>query len=199
MDPNKLHILVTILLTQAAAVYTGRAPFFHIEVSRTAASGALPLWIFRIGAASSILTLLATKSLSVQHSPHLFAWVALVMIAVFDDGNWPVMHFVGIGVLALTACYALWLRGGTGGVFAITALLIWILRLVLKVGVVAWYELDKLPMGNMRTLIRLLTSKAMHIMHGGTVACRDPASVIPVFQVCAVLQWVAFYALSHVF
>jgi hypothetical protein len=199
MDYLKLHLLATVILTQSASVWSGDVPYFPIEISRTASSSALPLLVFRTGVAIVPVTLWFTRTISSVRLPIVLAWIGLAMIAGFDDVKWMKMHVAGIVVLILASVFAMLDKKGDGALFILTALLIYAIRIPLKIGAVAWYEFDQLPMGNIWALVKLLVGRHMEIMFKGPGACRDPIHVMPIFKICAVLQWVAFYALSFIF
>lgn len=106
MECVKGHLLAVVLATQVSALIWGKVPYFPIEISRTAASGAIPLTVFRVGVASSILTLLLARSLNPLTCS---VWLCLTVICVFDDVNFWALHMLGVGGMILVAIYSVYL------------------------------------------------------------------------------------------
>lgn len=187
MSAAKWHVLLTVLLTQALAYWKGNLPYFPIEVSRTAASDPLALNAFRIGILTLIFTLQTTEP---YHTAKLFVWLALVCIAVFDDENYKMLHVVGLVMLGFGMAWLAALRKPYGWPILLTAAVIYGIRLVFKFGVLYWFEMDRLDFVGAGHL-------ALAIMSKGQASCKHAPVVLPIFQICGVLQWCCFYALSE--
>lgn len=75
------------------------------------------------------------------------------------------------------------------------AILIYLLRVVVKISLIALVESDRSKMFDIQEQFR----RHMRIMYYGDQGCANPAHVIPVFKISAVLQWALLYALSFCF
>lgn len=64
MDAVKLHLAATVMATQACTLYSGAAPYFPIEISRTAASSPSASRALATGFATLLATMLYTKTLN---------------------------------------------------------------------------------------------------------------------------------------
>lgn len=220
MDIAKQHIFFTIVATQIAALLNAnfditlpkyiqlwpakeyhKLPYYPTEVSRMAASGALPHLIFTTGLIGLVGTLVLNNALNQQTG---LLWLSLVVIAVFDTVAYPVIHLAGVGGLMTVAVYCTYRKGRHAVMPLLAALLIYGFRILLKTSVVFFYEMD-LSTINAHTLIErkfyiILFEKIMNVMHFGVAGCKlAPERVIPIFKLCGVLQWVVFYALSFLF
>jgi hypothetical protein len=213
MDAVKVHILATVLATQATALLKGSAPYFPIEISLTASSGPEASIVFALGLASTLVTVYLAKAVNWFT---LAVCAGLVLVAVPDTGR-PlalVVHLGGVAVVWVSAMARLYvLRDWTSLPVAIAAVGVFAVRLVFKVCVLLAY--DPAVRASIRTpvwlipfdgpLRALVMQRAIDIMHRGAAAFgKSPEqqlawqAIAPVFKVCGVLQWVAFYALSCV-
>jgi hypothetical protein len=198
MESVKVHLLATVLLTQMSALIWGKVPYFPIEVSRTAASGPIPLTIFRTGIVSIIVTLFITKSLSVQT---VMVWLALSIICLFDDVNYWLIHMSGLLGLILVSLYSVYARGKSSIAPFLMALTIYGLRNVMKACLIALVETNPKEFDGIfsRQWLRFQFNRHMAIMYQGESACLYPEFIMPAFKISAVLQWVLLYALSFCF
>jgi len=213
MDAVKLHILATVVATQATALIKGSAPYFPIEISLTAASSREASAVFAIGLASTLVTVYLAKALGAFT---LCVCVGLALVAVPDTGQ-PLalaVHLGGVAIVWAATIARLYLtRDWTSMPAAATAVIVFALRIVFKVGVLLLY--DPTVRASIRTpawlipfdarLRALVANRAIDIMHRGASAFGKSAeqqlawrAIAPVFKLCGVLQWAAFYALSCV-
>jgi hypothetical protein len=200
--PAKLHLLSVVLVTLLTATNSKRLPYFPIEISRTVASGGrLAGMVFKLGVGNLIGTLFLSHAI-VPETVGL--WLALCVIAFFDDIRHPVLHVVGVAMLMIDMlCWALLL--GDPWVYTLFALafLVYASRMVLKLAVMMYYHDVLWPGQPLWTVV--LQAKpvlsAMLIMQGGERAfdsSRAPL-VLPVFRMGGVLQWVALATIACVF
>lgn len=195
MEVVKAQLLTTVIATQVSALTYGVVPYFPIEVSRTAASGRIPLGVFRCGILSMIITLLVSHTLDWQ----TFAiWLSLSLICCADDVNHWFLHMAGVFSLILVAAYGIYEGGEAALVPFVVAVSLYALRLLVKFLVITFYEIWEERSFSMRFL-RANIERHMNIMYRGAKACRRPDIVIPVFKVSGVLQWALLYSLSRCF
>jgi len=201
MDVIKAHVLATIVATQIVALLVDRSvPYFPIEVSRTAASGPTALCTMRVGFVLLLPVLVWQQQLTM---PTLWLWAALVCIAVADDVRYWTVHMLGVAMMLPPLVVGAWSRSAM--VPVLVGVSLYLFRLVIKTTVLIVYEV---PVGEQRaqykqgiqTWLRWLVAKVMErgmaVMYRGADACQHPSVVMPVFKICGVLQWVAFYCLS---
>lgn len=85
----------------------------------------------------------------------------------------------------------------------LTFVAIFLCRWALKSIVLAVYEFDATTLGALlwtyATRSGQMVRLGIRIMREGAAACKHPDQVLPVFRVCAVMQWIAFWALSMCF
>lgn len=198
MEYVKAHLLATILATQVSALIWGKVPYFPIEISRTAASGPIPLTIFRIGIVSVIATLFITKSLNIQT---FVVWISLSTICLFDDVNYWALHMSGVAGLLLVSIYSIYLRGRACLAPCIMAIVIYGLRNLMKITLIALMEIDKEKSFKFmsKEWMQDQFTRHMAIMYNGEKACLNPNYLMPAFKISAVLQWVLLYSISFCF
>ena len=201
MDIVKTHVFVTIAATQAASLFFTKLPYYPTEVSRMAASGPVPDAIFKAGLFGLVITLYLNNALNQQTG---LLWTSLIAIAAFDTVRYPVIHLAGVGALMSAAAYATYCKGRHAMIPLFAAFSIYIFRVALKVLVVFFYEMSIKELNiwsfTQISLYRELFDKGMAISTYGAEACNfAPERVIPIFQLCGVLQWTVFYALSFLF
>lgn len=196
MEYVKAHVLATVLATQASALIWGDVPYFPIEISRTAASGKVPLTVFRVGFATIGGTLIATRSLNVQTS---LVWTCLSAICMFDDkSNW-FIHMAGVYGLIGVSGYSIYLRGSMAVMPFTCAVVIYLVRAAMKMILIDRYEIGSESRRTLRGWIQALHKRHMAINYHGATACARPDLLMPAFKICAVLQWVLLYSLSYCF
>jgi len=188
MDINtymSLHLLIGLGLVQLAALcFSSELPYYPIEMSRIAASGALPLTLFRL--------VVLSLGIGLHMNSHLVpytVWVSLIVIAVFDDVIFPFLHMVGVSMLGMSA---LWLVYQNKPLYSYNFIIVglaacvFFLRIVAKAAAV--YSLEYIHN------IQEIPGEAMAIMYTG-YASRD---TIMVFRICGFLQWVVFAILLQI-
>jgi len=203
MDAVKCHLLVTVLATQACALYEGAVPYFPIEISRTAASSPMAMRALAIGFVTLGITLWRTQTLDVITGT---MWLGLVVVAAVPDTlNW-VLHMAGVAVVfAAAVVHAHRSRNIALVPPLVCAVTVYALRIVLKVGVMLAFD-PKVRLGLGRGIVPLAKlgfARTLDVMMLGPGAYGEDAATLwpviaPIFKVCGVLQWVAFYALSFV-
>lgn len=190
----KLHILLTVLLTQCAALFWDRAvPYFPIEVSRTAAAGPRALAFFRVGMLSLGMTL---WSCGLLRAPYIAGWLSLIAIALFDDVHYRVLHSLSVAALGCSALAMLShsTQWGHDVYYMSMAGTLHLLRWASKLAAMLIFE----PWPHRSIpLITALVKKVMRL-HDAILYRGHPASAgtLFVFRCCGVLQWVVFYLLS---
>lgn len=206
MDVVKAHVAYVVGATVISALLTSgkhgssHIPYFPIEISLLAASGPVPLAIFRLGMASLGVTLFATKSLSVVT---LGIWVGLLMIAGFEGRRHLLQHCAGIVVLVMFLglhIYRNGLKSKTVIPFVMGGLIM-LLRLAAKSFAVLILE-HGWPTSLRQFLLPStylnVKTHAVVIMEHGSSACKyHPEAIEAVFAVGGALQWVMFYSLSR--
>lgn len=197
MQAVKLHLLITIICTQVAALLFN-VPYFPIEISRTAASGPISSLVFRFGLFSLIVTLLLTGTLNNQT---LLLWLSLSMIALFNDKSYFWIHMLGFGIMLALSTYQAITRPLSLRLL-ILALSLYLLRLVGKFMVLVLLEMP--PCNRVDFLSKeyylAVYHKHMHIMYFGVKSgLRHPRITMLIFKASAVLQWILLYVLSCIY
>jgi len=195
MEVVKAQLLTTVIATQVSALTYGKVPYFPIEVSRTAASGRIPMGVFRCGILSLIITLLVSNTLDWQT---FTVWLSLSLICCADDVNHWFLHMTGVFSLILVAAYSIYERGEAALIPFVVAIMLYLVRLLVKFLVITFYEIWEERSLSMRFL-RLNIEHHMNIMYEGAKVCKRPDIVIPVFKASGVLQWALLYSLSRCF
>jgi hypothetical protein len=193
----KCHVALTIAATVASSLVWGRTPYFPIEISRTAASGAVPLFIFRTGTALLLGTIWATGLLNVFT---FCMWSGLMIVAFVRDIDHVDLHNSGtlvifVGVLGVV------ITTGKGLAPLLVALAVSAAAKVIQIGVIViaelgfpspWYTFFS------PTFASAVRQKALGILfHGAKSVCKhNPDAVEAVFKVAGLTQWLGFYSLS---
>lgn len=194
MRAVKIHLLVAVLATQAAALLVDcRVPYFPIEISRTAASGPVALFLFRAGVLTLPLTALYAGCARLQFWA---LWVSLLVIALYDDLRWHGMHMFGVTLLAVV--FAVLARdAGPQGIHIFTiAGYLYAARLVLRFGVVLFFETPDNATVSLTTLVQA-GFHTLTVLLVGAPACKAPAITIAAFRLSGILQWLSFAVLSE--
>lgn len=211
----KYHILLTVLATQIAALCFGetRAPYFPIEISRTAAANSFSYAALLCGAVTMALHFpqLSTNQSTNATWAMIWAWFGFILVAACDDVTSWVLHMIGVGMLVSGAsilCYISNDYNESARQAAIICMscccLLFLLRLVLKTLVVVGVELEHsvtsfrtwesfvLNKGGLRTSV---VQKSMDIMYNGPTSCKYPQYTMVIFKAAGVMQWLFFWML----
>lgn len=187
------HLLAGVVAMQFAALFIDKKlPYWPIELSRIAASGHYALLIFRataftIGPALWVLG----ETRGVMYG----LWFSLVGIAIFEDsGKW-LLHMVFVFcmtvMIAMGAFYHSPPHKWHHNLYLVgAALAIYGVRFILRAGALIYFEKLSAPQD--------LIQRGQQIMYKGARACTAPSAVIPVFQVCGVLQWICFIVFAQI-
>jgi hypothetical protein len=202
MEHVKLHLLVTVLLTQVTSLCLHKVSYFPTEISHTAASGIWSNLVFRIGMCSTIVPLYISGNITQQT---FCIWISLCVIALFDTIQYLLVHMLGVAMLLLSC--AVFSKSSTlPPVFVCT--LIYLLRAVLKGVATYWYEVPDwyklewfqwLEPNTWKHILGLGFNRHQAIIELGAKACKYPGPVMMIFKIAGVLQWVALYALTFMF
>lgn len=209
MFAAKVHILLTILATQGISLYDGRVPYFPIEVSRTAASSDLANTVMGLGFSTLFFTLYETNQLNPVTT--LLA-VGLCLVAAIKDTESFWGHMFAVGLVFGAACWHLYIRVAKFGIPPsellvpfLWAMGVWALRIVFR-SLAMLYLDPKLEHERVRGTWLGLTqagfNRTREIMLKGPLAFEkdsDWFKIVPTLQICGVLQWVSFFALSLMF
>ena len=193
MTAAKIHLLVTIVVQTLVCLKdpVSTLPYFPIEISRIAASSRVGKFVFQVGVATLIFTLLLSSEFN---GTTLFLYFALMLIAYFDDvNNWG-LHMLGVGLLFLVGVYHLYNEGSSVLRPILVATLIYFTRLLVKMVVMCdctQYHLFLIDSEFRSSIFR----QALQIMYHGS---SDPV-IITTFKLCGVLQWLSFYVFSTAF
>lgn len=179
----KLHFVVTVMLTQAAALLdpASTLPFFPIEISRTAASSVYATAILQVGA--FLMAWLIPSTI-----PAVVLWCGFSLVALIPDTVHRNGHRAGVMVALLGALgqapyvpYG-WLIFFLGGVTHA-------LHVGCKVVALVVWEGKRAPRDVMQRHDEIMYTR------GATVTPR----VLNVFRLGGVLQWTSFVILSLLF
>lgn len=108
----KLYLIAVVLTT----VYFSSPPYFPIEISRCAASGAHH--IFSMGLFESFLVYAATLKQGVPLSPLvILIWAALSIIGFFNDVDHWLIHMIGVTILVVAVALKIKEEKRSFGVF----------------------------------------------------------------------------------
>jgi hypothetical protein len=186
----KLHVLATVALTFAAALYAGRVPYFPIEISRTIATDPTAGFVFRSGIASVLGTMWFTNVLTKQ----TFAlWVSLMVIAFFDDNKYWWTHMLGVAMLMIVSTYRVKEKGEEALVILTASFALFVFRILMKIVVVMMWELPHLHNES-----RFIDS-VIGAYDGVMTATHRSAKSLLMFKLGGVLQWVVFWLVSDLF
>ncbi len=207
----KIHLLVTILCTQAFSVYEGRVPYFPIEISRTAAESARGLLALQAGVFTLIATLQATGTLTNSTS---LLWVGLMFVAFCPDTTQPGLHVFGLLIVASACALQVYDKAAAdpkANIWVLAspilcAAAIFAFKIALRTValiLVDWQNLPNQSSYPFEGMLALIV-RSRRLLFEGEMVYPLPqaykwAIMKPVLQVCGILQWVTFYALSLVF
>jgi len=176
-----LHLLCTIVATIVTAPFYGNPPYFPIEISRCAASGSIPLSIFRVGSFSLLATIVFSDKGSGAPSSTLL-WIGMVLIASFRDEDSLTLHLLGIAIVFWAASTSVPVN------VLITSTFFFIARTPLKMlAVVISQSHHGLAIPRLSDLL----SATQTILYQGSA---DPA-LLNTFRISALMQWAAFFNL----
>jgi hypothetical protein len=189
----KVHLLIIVILTQLAVLYTGKCPYYPIEISRTIASDPLPGSVFRAGIISMLGTMWLTNALTKQ----TFAlWISLLVIAFFDDDKYWLLHMIGVAMMGCVCSYSILLRGSPAFLTMAAGGLIFAFRIVMAAIAVMTFEMKKserfVSWKQYWFNVAVVYNRAMF------EGPRSPDSHM-MFQMKGVLQWVVFWMLASLF
>lgn len=177
-----LCLALTILATLVAGALVDRsAPYFPIEISRTA-TGRLSSWVFRLGLTASVASLLLESDDWLRYA---CSALGVLLLAWIDDETSHTWHMAGVVMLGVGALFSVvthWSRASA--VMLACAAGVWTVRLVMKWAAVAWIEKG----GRAPLDFAGIGKTAMHIMYTGHVV---DSMTLHIFRVAGVLQWVA--------
>ena len=189
------HILLTVFCTVISAAFWGNVPYFPIEISRNAASGIVPLTVFRLGFFSLIFTLIRTNTLTWTA---YMLWISLVFIAAFDDFNYVMLHSVGVaGLIVSSACNVYFYKWNSGVIPFCAALAIYGMRGLMKLFTLILME--GVQVTSVEQFVKTFGLKHSAIMYYGAKNCINSEATIPVFQFAGVLQWAVLYGFATCF
>lgn len=199
LESAKIHLFITIILTQISSLLYNEIPYFPIEISRTAADGgAITKYIFNIGLTSIIITLIMTNNINKET---VLLWIGLSIIALFDDKQHWIMHNIGVLILFIVAILNAYRVGGKAVLLVLMAIAINVIRIGFRILAVLYFELNLTIIDLIKkpTMIYDIFTLSKTIMYKGYHICLTPSITIPVFKISGVLQWVSFYTLSFIF
>lgn len=212
MNAVKIHLLSTVLVTQAAALYDGAVPYFPIEISRTAASSPRASNALATGFCTLILTLFYTQTLD---SITFAMWLGLVILALVPDSkNWA-LHMFGVWIVFAAACAHVYRRREDVSLLPplVYATAFYLFRIALRTLVILNFDpkaqaavlaLTMRGERNVPKVLKVLFDRAMDVMMRGPLALDEDHRtevwnrIGPAFKLCGVLQWVSFISLSFV-
>lgn len=170
---TKLAILLTVVATMISGLVDHSAPYFPIEISRTA-TGPVGRIVFPMGAIGAFLVSL--WELKCVHLP----FVGFLLLAVIDDQTSWHLHMLGVNLMAGSIA---WNSAQTGKLFPFLLITcIYMGRFVLKLGVT--YH-TKHPMNTMYS-----------IMYSGKT---ESEAQLLIFKLGGVLQWVFLYGMLELY
>lgn len=195
----KIHLFITIILTQLSSILYNEIPYFPIEISRTAADGGIiTKYIFNIGLTSIIVTLFMTNNVN---NETLLLWIGLSIIALFDDKQYWILHNVGVLIMFLIAIFNAYKMGGKSVLLVLMALAVNAIRIGFRTLAILYFEMNLglMDLYHHPKTIYDVFNLGKSIMYRGHYVCSNPSVTIPIFKVSGVLQWVSFYILSFIF
>ena len=190
----KAHLFILVISIQLIALLTENTlPYFPIEISRTAETGELNRILFPIGALTLGITLCLINQFKLKY---FVSWLGLVVLSYFDDKRYHLLHM--LGVLIMFIGFALiGMNSRTKNadlVVILCAVLIYLIRILIRVIVVALLEVETHQMFN----IYVIGMKILEISYTGTVACRNPVHTLTIFRISGVLQWLTFVMIASI-
>ena len=174
-------LLASVILTVlTGTLYDKSAPYFPIEISRTA-TGPTSRWVFALGLSLSVILLLLERPLS-------FGYVVLasgvLLLAWVDDEISRFWHMVGVALLPLGAFLVVdWKKAW---VPLLCAAGLYGARLVMKATAVVFLE---------RCAWQDVASESIRIMYDGKV--KEPLT-LRVFEATGAMQWIVLWLLYQV-
>lgn len=166
---TKVSIFVTVLATFVSCYLDNSAPYFPIEISRTA-TGPIAKVMFPLGVLIS-----CTVSIVETKRPHV-PFLGFFLLALVDDKQSWQVHMLGVLIMGLGLLREA-IQNGKVLVFCLIAC-IYMGRLVLKAGVTYHHGYPK----------AILVAK--EIMFTGRA--ESPQQLL-IFKLCGLLQWVVLY------
>jgi hypothetical protein len=142
-------------------------------------------WFFPVACLFLPLVMMQAQEWNTKYIPSLFG---LILLAYFDDKTHLRIHQIGAVIMVLGSLNVIfdspdwWNRA----MLLICAIAVLLVRIVLKVFIVATVELNSYSP-------RAIMMKSIQIMYDGAVVCQYPQYTIPIFQLGGLLQWVVFY------
>lgn len=182
---TKLLLFTLVLAIQCIALIWGVVPYFPIEISRTAQSSTINLWLFPL--CVMILPCLMVFC-GEFHTKYIISLSGLVLLALFDDKRHWLMHIIGVVVMIMGTFYSILYSGESRGRFVLLccAFILYVTRIAMKAFIVAFVEIHSFS-------VSAIMTKSMDIMYYGALYCQYPQYTIPVFQIGGLLQWIVFY------
>ena len=179
---TRIYIVSLVLSIQAIAIFTGKLPYFPIEISRTAEASPYNRILFPIGVICLPLFMYAMNEWS---NAYLLALAGLIILAVIDDKTSLMGHQIGVAIMAIGSFYAIFSLDNlrTRLSLLLCAALLFCGRVAMKVIAVVLFE-------GLYSFSQV-KDKCIEIGYNGMT--RHPQFLIPVFQVCGVMQWLVFY------
>lgn len=186
----KLHLIFLVISIQLNAILNCQLPYFPIEISRTAECSECNKWLFFIGSILLGFTMFYTGQFKIKY---FTMWVGLVLLSWFDDKEYLLLHLFGVFIMFVGLYISI--NGSSTPKedlkLILFAIIIYLIRIVLKVIVVFLFEIDTYS-------IRDIIEKIILIMYYGGSVCESPFLTIMVFRVCGVLQWIVFIMVATV-
>jgi len=171
-------IFYSVLLTWIGCYLDGSAPYFPIEISRTA-TGHLSYWPFAAGGIISLYW--------VNDFGDAIAWLGYGLLTIVDDkSNWG-FHMLGVGIMISGLLFKI-RHDPVKLVFAVSIGGLFVARILAKIMVVWAAELD------FAMSLSAVTGEMRRIMLEGT--CKKPELTLTVMKITGVMQWLCFWALS---
>jgi hypothetical protein len=199
----KAHVFVTIFCSLTLAALEDACPYFPIEISRAAATSSLAGTALQAGVTLLPITLAATRTLE---GLTLVVWVGLLIVAFVPDTVHRGMHRLGVAVVLLAILLHAWRNEKADGAAIACGIVLYGLRIVLKAAAIVWFDhetrficLAAARSGELTHMAAAVGLRCIDVTFRGSAVFRDSRTwqqVAPVFQLCGVLQWVAFYAFS---
>lgn len=181
-----IHLLLIFFSVTFNALRDPTLPYYPIEISRMAATGDLNKILFPI----SIISLGLTLWLTGDFRKCLLSWVGLVILSVFDDKKFLLLHMLGVFVMVIGVIVIGFNSSTADLVIVMCALMLYVVRIALRVIVVCSLEYEQ--GGNLIDILFVIKDRMQQIMYVGAAACKYPQHTLMVFRVCGVLQWIIF-------
>lgn len=197
----KLHLLASILVTQALALWDSkRLPYFPIEISRTAASSLLATRSLQFGFTTLLVTMLLSGAATWAR---VLMWAGLMVVAFVPDTLHKALHIGGVLIMFAGAAADLAWTGRVYYVFV--GVVIYALRTVFLFTSLLLID-EHFQHDTWRFTDTAFIKKVAARHHAIMFLPREefppgtyPARVIPYCKVSGVGQWVAFFVVSLAF